>query len=425
MNRRLLPAALLAAAPSLLFAQDPHPAEVAAESAREAAKVATESALADLEAYGRDAPQPAPTPKELRRRALDRLTSYTPPRRVRARLPKPFYPEERAEELEAFREAILDRLRTLDPERFAEPDEEPWRKPAPLVFKMLDVQDLVYTPSDHVAPPVGLTVTQSGGGGGGASGVISFHDADETTGVGISPDTLIELIETELGEDSERGSVEYSGGRLILRKTAAEVARVRALLARLSQERGGLVDLEVRIYRMPPEVFTRLRGRATALDDAGEAALAQAVTDGQAELLSSHRVIAHDGQRVHVRRGGSRSLVSDIEVNQTGVVPVLCPVVNVVNEGLVVEMRPIVDRKRGLVLLDAALSLSTLGSDVEGRTIQGIALELPSMEIARSGTSACVPLGRGALLGGVFRMDAPGKSPTSVVYVRPKLVRAR
>ena len=255
---------------------------------------------------------------------------------------------------------------------------------------------------------------------------MCFDDeSEDTRGVGIDADKLIELIEFQLGEDDAEGSVEYSGGQLLVRKTAAGIAKIKALLASIAKDRGGLVDLDVRIYRMPPAVFGRLRAEATNITQAGEAILSKALADGTVDLLSSHRVVAHDGQRVYVRRGGSQSLVCDLEVNQTGVIPVLNPVINVVNEGLVVELRPLVDRVRKIVMLDAALSLSKIRSPIAAREIKGVELELPHMEIARTGASTCVPLGRGALLGGVFKIDEAGKPMTCVVYVRPQLVQSR
>jgi len=112
------------------------------------------------------------------------------------------------------------------------------------------------------------------------------------------------------------------------RKPAATIERIEAFLNELREDRGGLIDLELRVYQMGPDLYARLRDQAHALTAEGEALL-----EAEAELLSAHRVIAHDGQRVYVRRGGSRTYCADIEVNQTGVVPVLNPVVNALNEG--------------------------------------------------------------------------------------------
>jgi hypothetical protein len=432
MNRCLLPALLAGClAPGLAAAQDVLPAERAQQEKAEAARVATAEAYEAIQGYGRGAPVAPVSAQALRHRAMGRLNApIRKTRRPAFRVPG-FDPVEDSAKLLAFREAILARLNALDPERFPEAEEEDEAEPGRLVLKIFDVQDLTYAPVDHVAAPVGLGSAYGGGGGGGVGGgvvggVLCFDDEeDNTLGVGISPDKLVELIEFELGEDDAEGSVEYSGGQLMVRKTAAGVAKIKALLDRIAVDRGGLVDLEVRIYRMPPTFFAKVRHEANGLSDAGEALLNKAVADGKVGLISSHRVVAHDGQRVYVRRGGSQSLVADLEVNQTGVIPVLNPVINVVSEGLVVELRPLVDRARKVVMLDAALSLSRLRSPIEAREIKGVELDLPFMDIARTGASACVTLGRGALMGGVFKIDQSGKPMTCVVYVRPNLVQSR
>ncbi len=420
----------LAAAPLLAgpawAQQAPTPEELDQKKARAAAETSTREAYELVENFGRQVVVPPPTPSQLRDRALSRLRNPRGAASRQRRDPR-FDPESEFEELRACRSLILERLNDLDPDRFPLSKPAPRQKRGKVELKIIDVQDLVFAPKDHFAPAVGLGNGYSAGGGG-AGGVLSFDDDDAgiTRGVGISPGKLIELIEVELGEDDTRGSVEFTAGRLIIRKSAAAIASIQRLLKRLSKDRGGLVDLEVRLYRMPPTLFAKLRASASALTLKGEAALAQATEDGRATLLSTHRVVAHDGQQVHVRRGRSRSFIADIEVNQTGVVPVVNPNVNVLNEGLVVEVRPLVDRERRVVLVDVALSLTGLTDEPESRMVEGIELELPKLGIVRTGSSTCVPLGHGALLGGVFRIDGEdGRPQTCVVYVRPHLVQGR
>jgi hypothetical protein len=427
--RWLLP---LAAAPLLaapVWAQQaPTPEELDQRQVQSAAETSTRAAYELVENFGRKVLVPAPTPAQLRDRALRRLSDPRGPRPQRpARAPR-FNPENDLEELRGCRSLILERLNRLDPDRFPLPKPTPRPRRGEVELKIIDVQDLVFAPEDHFAPPVGLGNMYSGRGGGGAGGVLCFDDEESemTRGVGISPSKLIELIEAELGDEDDRGSIEFTAGRLIIRKTAAAIETIQRLLKRVSKNRGGLVDLEVRLYRMPPTLFATLRSSASALTLKGEAALAKATADGRATLLSTHRVIAHDGQQVHVRRGSSRSFIADIMVNQTGVVPVVYPEVNVLNEGLVVELRPLVDRERRAVLIDAALSLTGLTDEPESRMVEGIELELPKLGIIRTGSSTCVPLGQGALLGGVFHIDGEaGKPQTCVVYVRPHLVQGR
>jgi hypothetical protein len=253
--------------------------------------------------------------------------------------------------------------------------------------------------------------------------VLTFdEESDQTTTVGIDADKLVELIESEVATgDGE--SIEFNGGRLLARLRPASHERVRALLAHLRRDRGGLVDLEVRVYRVTSALFSQLRAESSSLGDRAEALLKAG--DG-ATLLASHRVMAHDGQRVHVWRGRSRSYVADIEVNQTGVLPVINPEIAVINEGLVVEARPLVDRVRGTVLLDVALSLARISEPVQVVTISDLELELPVLQIARMTCTGAVPLGRGTLLGGTLDTGAEADDAvTCLVYVRPRLVTAR
>lgn len=432
-------ASLSAGLCSLAWAQDPLPTEAARREALAAARDAVRAAQQALERYGEGLRLPRPSPDELRQRAMQRLAGgrdalFGPERPAP---PQPFDPEEAREELNAFRLSVRMRLHRLDPERFPRPrlpepevegeGEAGARRPLPTdrTSRVVDVSDLVFAPSDHEAPAVGLESPSASADGAEPGGTLCFEDDDEderTAGVGIEPDLLLELLEEHLGEDSEV-ACEYSRGRLLVRGTPEEFASVARFLDLLRAGRSGLVGLDLRLYRMPFDVFAQLRSRSGGLDAAGEALLARAEQEGTAVRLASHRVVAHDGQRVVVHRGTARTYVGDVEVDCTGVVPVTNPVPVVLNEGLVVEARPLVDRAHGRVLVDLALSLARSHADSERRKVGGLELELPTLDIVRGAVTAVVPLGRGALLGG--SLAAPGDALASVVYVRPRLLLRR
>lgn len=403
--------ALLLAPPGR--AQDGMPEEQAREEAEARARQAVAAVEQALEAYGRGATL---SPEQARLLGVGRLLER-PPARGRQPEPEadPLEAEQELPELQRLRAMILGRLQTLAPDRYPEERSDRPAPRAPARVRVLDVQDLVTRTEDHLAPNVGL------GAGLDPSGARVFgSEAEWTPGTALDADKLIELIETRLGDDHE-GSVEYARGRLVLRLPAAQVARVEALLAELRQGRGGLVDLEVRVYRMPASLFGSLRGGA--LDAEGERRLAAAVAGGAVTLVSSQRVLAHDGQRVAVFRGRQMAFVGDIEVNQTGVVPVLNPVVSVLTEGLAVEVRPLVDRATRRVLLDVALSVTALEGKPATTELQGMTLEFPELGVARTSSTGSVPLGQGTLLGGVFTTGEAAAPVASVIYVRPTLVR--
>ncbi|MBX3472631.1 MAG: hypothetical protein KF878_37745 [Planctomycetes bacterium] len=394
---------------------DELPEEAALRQALAGAQARYEEAMRLVEAYGRGAPV---GDAAARAAGLERLhTPVTPGRARRRAPPPPFQPWAARDELVALREAVAARLRALAPERHPPVDDDDPEDDASApraTLRLIDVQDLLVTPEDHVAPNTGL------GAGLDASG--AFDAAGErTSGVGLEGDKLVELALDAAGRLASDEALELRGGRLMARLRPATAARVTHLLAELRRGRGGLIDLEVRVYELGAAAYEALREEAAALGDAAEARLA-AGGDG-VRLLASHHVTAHDGQRVHVWRGRSRSYLADIEVNQTGVVPVLNPVVAVINEGLVVEARPTVDRARGVAVVDVSLSLSRVADPVPTTKVVDLELELPRLRIARTTATGAVPLGRGALLGGVLRTGAePEEALTCVVYVRPRLI---
>lgn len=399
-------------------AQDPElPEEAAAREALERARAGYDDALRLLEAYGRGGVVPeAQARATARAAALERLAGH-PPEAPR----EPFFADAARDELLALRAALRERL-GLDDEQEARPTAD--ETEVAVSLRIVDVQDLVIAPEDHYAPSTGLGgAAASRGTGAAGGGVLTFdEESDQTTTVGIDADKLVDLIESEVGI-GEGESIEFSGGRLLTRLRPASHEQVRALLAHLRRDRGGLVDLEVRVYRVTSALFSQLRAESSSLGDRAEALLKAG--DG-ATLLASHRVMAHDGQRVHVWRGRSRSYVADIEVNQTGVLPVINPEIAVINEGLVVEARPLVDRARGTVLLDVALSLARISEPVQVASISDLELELPVLQIARMTCTGAVPLGRGTLLGGTLDTGAEADDAvTCLVYVRPRLITAK
>jgi len=404
-------------------AQEPLPEERERDAQEVSARAAVDRVAEQLAAYGRGV---ALSAEQARSAGVDRLRTRPESRRSARPATRALDPYMKRQELEELRSLVLGRLRALDPERFRpEPEPEPAPLP-PLRMRFYDVLDLVQSVEDHVTPNVGLGTGLDPSG----ENALAFASAAPFShSAAIDADVLFELLEERLAEDLERGSLEYAGGRVLARKTEAQHAQIELLLQELRQARGGLVELEVRVYRMPATLFAELRAQSTGLDDAGERRLAAAVAAGQAELVSAQRALAHDGQRVAALRGSQRAYVADVFINQTGVIPVRSPELGVLTEGLAVEVRPLVDRGTGLALLDVSLSVSRLQGPPRSIRLPeqdgapGLALELHELAVARTSATAVVPLGRGALLGGVLGADDAQGAVDSVIYVRPTLVR--
>lgn len=391
--------------------EEPDPPEVrAVHEAREAAKEAARKALGELESFGRESRAPL-TPAQARRRALARINGVRPERSRREAVD----PKQAQRELSAFREAILRRLRELDPKKYPEPEDR-FERPQRPRLAVYDVADLVSAAPDHLAPTVGLAV--------GSGSVIDFG-GEETAQPVLELDTLIEVLESELEgvEVGDSASIEISGTRMVVRHTKAGHAKIREVLARLRSVREGQLLVELRFYKLPREVFASVADRASRLTEDDERILAKAVAAKRASLLSTHRVVATDGQRVVVRQGGSRAVVADVEVNQTGVIPVLNPVVQNVNEGLVLELRGLANRDDRLVHLDMSLTRAKLAKGGEVRKLAGIEVELPQLSLTRTAASLIVPFGQGAFMAGSL---ATGSDEDAVVvYTRVRLIKGK
>lgn len=389
-------------------AQDSTPPEVAeVERARAAARERADQALRAIEAFGRGH-EPPPTRAGDRVRAHQRLAGPS----LRPRPEPGLGRYEARQELLEFRAAIKRRLAQLDPLRDLARARPAPQRPPRLQLVIYKVADLIVAAPEYVAPTVGLTM---------GSGKVERIDERLWQPV-VESEHLIELIEAEFGEGSQRGSIEFSSNRLIVRKPAADHERIRGLLERLRGARRGQLLVDLRFYRMPRAVYARLAANAQALRDEDEAKLAEAVAAKEVTLISRQRVVALDGQQIVVRQGGSRALVGDLTVNQTGVVPVLNPVVRNVNEGLVLELCGMVNRRRGEVQLDLALTQAAL-SGTEVRKVAGVELELPRLSLTRTAATLLTPLGRGALAAGSFAAGEQGEG--LIVYARATLSQKR
>lgn len=357
-----------------------------------------------------------------------------------------------------------------------------------LVLEFYDVNEIVSTPPDYPAPELGLNLSGGGGGGGTTGGVLSFDDEEDEGGSGVDADKLIELIESKLGEEDEEGSVEFSGGIIIVRKSLRAHKKILKLLEALRRTVGIMVTVEARFIQVqdtflehigldiinqpgtPPQApvdtfgqinlprgtnggpqnvqvgynYTDAQGQANyragivnALSSLAPAglpfnispnggialqynfldtfqlqAIVQAVRKTQrARLVNAPRLTVFNGQRSHILNIAQRAYIQDVEVNQTGVIPVLNPVIGIINSGAILEVRPTVSHDRRYTSLEVK---PTLATELQPRipapvTLAGgfttIPIELPVITIQKLRSTITVPDGGTVLLGGLKNMD--------------------
>lgn len=360
-----------------------------------------------------------------------------------------------------------------------------------LILEFYDVTEIVNTPPDFPAPELGLNTAGGGGGGAGgaAGGVLSFDDeGEESSGGQLDAEKLQELIETRLGEGDDGGSVEITGGILIVRKPLKAHENILKLLDALRRSVGVMVTVEARFVQIqdnllehvgldivnqpgappnaPPDTFgqinqprganagpqnvqvgynytdaqgqTNLRAAvvnllsSTApaglpfnitpsggialqynfLDTFQLQAVLEAVRKTQkSTITNSPKITVFNGQRSHVLNIQQRAFIQDVEVNQTGVIPVLNPVIGIINSGAILEVRPTVSHDRRYVTLEVK---PTLATELPARipapvTLAGgftsIPIELPVITVQKLRATVTLPDGGTVLLGGLKNFD--------------------
>ena len=370
-----------------------------------------------------------------------------------------------------------------------------------LVLEFYDVNEIVSSPPDYPAPKLGLNLQAGGGGGGAAGGQLTFYDDEggEEAG-GIESEKLIELIEGKLGEEDEEGSVEYSGGVLIVRKTLRAHQKIIKLLEALRRTVGIMVTVEARFVQVQNNLLEHLgidivnqqnapnfpndpnnanpviaqttnsfgqinfprglnggpnnvqvgyryidaQGQAdyrggivntlsslapaglpfnidntgglalqyNFIDDFQLQAILEAVRKTQrSRLINAPRLTVFNGQRSHILNIRQRAFIQDVEVNQTGVIPVLNPVIGILNTGAILEVRPTVSHDRRYVSLEVQ---PTLATELQPRipapvtlanAFTSIPIELPVITIQKLRATITVPDGGTVLLGGLKNYD--------------------
>ena len=303
------------------------------------------------------------------------------------------------------------RLRALDPTR--EEPKRTKRETPPVTTRIWKIGDLITPRPDQIGPAVGLGDELGGDvSAGGAADVESGEDR------GLSVDAIYAFIERAVGRLDPR-SMEVVRDELVITGTPAAHAEAERTLKRLRDLSLRHVELELRVLALDRTILGKLQQPA-ALTEADEAALAAAIKADPKVLIARRRVVAADGRRVCLHSGDSRSVVSALFVDQTGVVPVVNPVVLAVHEGTFAELRAAVESGGDRVHVDLALARSSFLPEPLKRTISGIELEQPEMAMDRLTSNAVLRVGRGALVGGTIGADGEHL----MVYLRARVIGA-
>jgi type II secretory pathway component GspD/PulD (secretin) len=139
-----------------------------------------------------------------------------------------------------------------------------------------------------------------------------------------------------------------------------------------------------------------------------EAILTAVAKEQEIKRLNSPRVTAFNGQIAHTLVVNQSAYIQDLEVNQTGVIPVINPVIDVLNSGSILEVRPTISHDRKYVVLEIQPTLAEqLDSEVAVLRLSGnfteVPVELPVLAVTKIKTTVTVPDGGTVLVGGLKR----------------------
>ncbi len=157
------------------------------------------------------------------------------------------------------------------------------------------------------------------------------------------------------------------------------------------------------------------------LDDLQYNMIIRAVNKRQhAEELTSTTLSAQNTQRAYATMLNQITYVQDFDVEVALASIIADPIVGVVSDGIVLDVRPTISQDRRYILLELRPTVATLlrpmpefTSSLAGLTTP-VTLQLPELQVASANTTALVPDGGAIVLGGLkklFNLDQRSEIP--------------
>ena len=124
------------------------------------------------------------------------------------------------------------------------------------------------------------------------------------------------------------------------------------------------------------------------------------------EIVNSQMLSVHDTQRAYVTVINQRAYIQDFDVEVAQFQAVADPQINVLHEGVVLDVRPTIHHNRKYLTLEIQptvariVALRNFSTTLGGNT-SPVDFQLPELEVASVNTSAIIPDGGSILLGGL------------------------
>ncbi len=146
----------------------------------------------------------------------------------------------------------------------------------------------------------------------------------------------------------------------------------------------------------------------TYLDDLQLEMILTAVSKSErVELVTSPRVLVHNTARSNLSVLNQVAYIQDFDVEIAQAASIADPVIGVVADGVILDVRPVVSADRRFLTLELRPTVATLERPIQNFTTSlgvsgnSVTIQLPEMEIARVRTSVVMPDGATVLLGGL------------------------
>jgi hypothetical protein len=251
----------------------------------------------------------------------------------------------------------------------------------------------------------------------GAEGAIRVMP-DESEPRLMDGEELLELINKSIlffrdGGD-EQSELKIINGRLRVQAPRKVIAQVEKILAALEEEANRSVSLFAVVFRLDPELAKAAGGldwKNHILTPSRAERFFAALKARPAAVLEKASTSALSGQRVYMSRGRERTYLCDFDAalgEKTGRID---PVVDLLRDGLVLELRPTFGPTGKTIKIDYSLNYSRFSEkafDTKNPAIGSV--DLPRISFFRTGGTAVVAPG-GAVLFGPMGQPIKGKTP--------------
>ena len=148
----------------------------------------------------------------------------------------------------------------------------------------------------------------------------------------------------------------------------------------------------------------------TLLEDAQVSAILTAVEkSSEIEIVNDQVLSVHNTQKAHVAVINQRAYIQDFDVEVAQFEAVADPQINVLTEGVVLDVRPTIHHDRRYLTLEVqptvaeVVALTDFSTTLGGQT-SAVQFQLPELQVQSVFTTAVVPDGGSILLGGLSRM---------------------